>query len=369
MKHALAGILISNLSHLFAVALLYQLTFNLVPSSNAIKRQVAFLTACLHVMSPAGLFLSAPYGESTFALLNFAGTLSYVLAAKARNPTSRNAAGVSSWIILAGACFGAATMIRGNGLLSGIIFAWDAIEAILHPSHLLHDFKAMSRFAATILAGILVAVGFVAPQVVAYMEYCTAGNTRPWCTRVPPSIYSWVQEHYWEVGLFRYWTLNNLPLFLLAGPMLGMLLFTASIALTRPEKVARACSLRHERKELDAEQKVFSRVLPRLALPQLVLAVMAATSFHVQIINRISSGYPVWDIILAIAIYNLGETPKSSSSNYKKETPGQLAASSKTSNSWHWSLLKERHLQWIVRTMAMYAVVQGGLYASFLPPA
>ena len=31
-----------------------------------------------------------------------------------------------------------------------------------------------------------------------------------------------------------------------------------------------------------------------LALPQVTLAVLALTSYHVQIINRLSSGYVVW---------------------------------------------------------------------------
>ena len=37
----------------------------------------------------------------------------------------------------------------------------------------------------------------------------------------------------------------------------------------------------------------------RLALPQLILAGLALTSYHVQIITRQSSGYPYWYIWLA----------------------------------------------------------------------
>lgn len=71
-----------------------------------------------------------------------------------------------------------------------------------------------------------------------------------------------------------------------------------------------------------------------LALPQLALAVLGLTSYHVQIITRLSSGYPLWYIWLAVKI---------------QEEP--------------------RHISVIVRWMGIYALIQAGLYASFLPPA
>lgn len=71
-----------------------------------------------------------------------------------------------------------------------------------------------------------------------------------------------------------------------------------------------------------------------MALPQLVLAVLALTTYHVQIITRISSGYPLWYIWLAAKTQ---ETPK-------RTVP-------------------------IIRWMVIYALIQAGLYASFLPPA
>lgn len=83
--------------------------------------------------------------------------------------------------------------------------------------------------------------------------------------------------------------------------------------------------------------------MQRFALPQLLLAVLACTSFHVQIVNRVSSGYPVWYIMLAIAI----EVTSARATNGNDGTMEQ----------------------WIVRAMVGYAIVQAGLFASFLPPA
>ena len=92
-------------------------------------------------------------------------------------------------------------------------------------------------------------------------------------------------------------------------------------------------------------QKLAFGNLPQLALPQLVLAITAATNFHVQVINRLSSGYPVW--YLAVARYIMGQN-------------GPAALQNKLSP---WVS------QWVCRGLIMYAIIQGALFASFLPPA
>jgi phosphatidylinositol glycan class V len=83
---------------------------------------------------------------------------------------------------------------------------------------------------------------------------------------------------------------------------------------------------------------------PELAVPQFVLAVAAITSFHVQIVNRIASGYPTWYSMLATWLV---EGVSASSSNASPSQRGQ----------------------WIIRGMILYAIIQGMLFANFLPPA
>jgi phosphatidylinositol glycan class V len=83
--------------------------------------------------------------------------------------------------------------------------------------------------------------------------------------------------------------------------------------------------------------------VPELAVPQLVLAMTATTSFHVQIVNRIASGYPTW--YLMVANWFVEEISLS----------GDAAPRQRS--------------QWILRGMTLYALVQGMLFANFLPPA
>jgi phosphatidylinositol glycan class V len=146
-----------------------------------------------------------------------------------------------------------------------------------------------------------------------------------------------------DVGFLRYWTISNLPLFLLAAPMLWLLchssLTVMHALLHRPTIVAQ--SNRTSGSGVSCDSSVCH--YPQLALPQFVLAVAAATTFHVQIINRLCSAYPIWYLVVAFW------TTKRRSVNGKVESNGVI--------------------QYAVRGLIMYSMVQGMLFASFLPPA
>lgn len=113
-----------------------------------------------------------------------------------------------------------------------------------------------------------------------------------------------------DVGFLRYWTPSNIPLFLLAFPMLALLLLSSRWSLTQPPAVL------------------------LLAIPQALLALLAFTNFHVQIILRLASGCIVWYWFVADGLSK-----------------------------------GERWADWTVKWMVGYAAVQAVLYAAFLPPA
>ena len=347
VRHALSGILTSHVSHLGAVITLYSLVRRIIPAEQERKREIAFIAACLHTVSPAGLFLSAPYGESTFAFTTFLGILCYVRAQEQHHlPAQQSYIPKSAWILLSGFCFALSTLFRSNGLLHGTIFFFDAI-ACLRTFLKAPSASNLVHLITTILAGSFIAIGFALPQAVAYLQYCTPEPSRPWCSHLPPSIYSWVQKHYWNVGFLSYWTPNNIPLFLLALPMLAVLSTTALTVLLEPQDFLAAVDGRSKLRS-EAEGKLFAHVAARLAVPQILLAAMATTSFHVQIINRISSGCALWYAVLAALVAG--------------------RCSSRGSQQGLLGLLGGRR-EMMVRAMVGYAVVQGGLYAAFLPPA
>jgi len=127
-----------------------------------------------------------------------------------------------------------------------------------------------------------------------------------------------------DVGFLKYWTPNQIPLFLLAAPMLTLLIKSGTELMGESNLSLRAT---------DSQGRILVRTLAGM---QTLLAVLAITNYHVQIISRLSSGYPAW--YWWVASYLMDK--KRSSLGYG-----------------------------IVVFITMYAAIQGGLFASFLPPA
>ncbi|KAJ4155352.1 hypothetical protein LMH87_000603 [Akanthomyces muscarius] len=315
---ALAGVALAHASHGVAVFAVYRLTL-LLSGSN---KRLALLAGLLCVVSPAGVFLSAPYAEAPFSALSFVAV--WALAAgyqRARGSLARSLA-----VLVAGAVLGLATAIRSNGLASGLLFAVEALQAagafVQTPG-----VAPVVAAGAAAAGGILVALGSVIPQYVAYSIYCAGpeGLLRPpWCDKTVPSIYSYVQDVYWNVGFLRYWTPNQIPLFILAAPVLTLLLVSGYQMLRNPARVMASAAADH-------------RVLVQtLAASQAVVALLALTSYHVQVISRLASGYVVWYWWIAACLVD-----KSSRST------GRAA----------------------VIFMVMYGGIQAVLFSSFLPPA
>ncbi|KAI0203643.1 GPI mannosyltransferase 2 [Astrocystis sublimbata] len=315
----LVGIFIANFSHLLSALVLYKLS--LIVSKNS---RMSLTASILHILSPAGLFLSAPCSESPYALLSFLG---YLFFAKAVISDRRTIAHDVS-LVASGLWFGFAVNFRSNGVLNGVLFAAELLRELTLPP----TANSVRRRLALLAGGSAIAIGFVVPQIVAYRTYCydvSDTELRPWCTKLLPSIYTFVQEHYWNVGFLRYWTPGNVPLFLLAGPMLYFMARSGTNFVLDPH-------LPNEGAMSASALENLRGLLRSMALAQLVLTALAITSYHIQIITRISSGYPLWYWWLA----NLLSDDNTASTGRK-----------------------------IVIFMIMYATIQGVLYASFLPPA
>lgn len=198
--HALVGTAIAHVSHFLSVLVLYALAWRVLPFDTHRRSSTAFVAAFLHIITPAGLFMSAPYTEPLFSLLNFIGMFLYSSIYTSEN---LGIGGALFTVIAAGACFGLATTVRSNGLLSGLIFAYAIlarIEQVLNDLFSLRGLPRALRFVIPFtVAGLLTAGGSVLPQYIAFREYCLPETEapRPWCSHLPPSVFSYVQKHYW----------------------------------------------------------------------------------------------------------------------------------------------------------------------------
>ncbi|KXJ88452.1 GPI mannosyltransferase 2 [Microdochium bolleyi] len=316
----LAGIVISHLSHLLVVLVLYQLGLTMTKN-----KSLSFTAALLHIVSPAGLFLSAPYAESTFSLLSFLG---YFFLAKGLLDSQERRLAHDASLISSGLWFGFSCAFRSNGLFNGIPFA---VALMVEMTGSRPTLTSIRRRLALVVGGLAIAVGFVAPQLSAYLTFCMRpeGETlRPWCSSTMPSIYTFVQAHYWNVGFLRYWVPGNIPLFLLAAPVLYLMLKSGSDTLRDSSWLTS--------KTAGSVDKHALWLARSIALTQVLLAGLAITNFHIQIISRISSAYPLWYLWLASKL-----------SDAKTSQFGGR----------------------IVMFMVLYATIQGALFATFMPPA
>lgn len=197
-----AGVAIAHVSHFLSLIFLWRIVnlLNKASQNDTRHRYSPLITTLLHVVSPAGAFLSAPYGESPFSCLNMLGFWLYL---QAQTTTEKShLAQKCGLLVVAGFSFGVATFLRSNGIFSGLLFLFDATTlgwAILKDvQRATISGSRIGLLISTIIAGLCIAIGLLLPQYLAYNEYCTSKEvTRPWCSDTVPLIYSFVQSHYW----------------------------------------------------------------------------------------------------------------------------------------------------------------------------
>ncbi|KAL4268204.1 GPI mannosyltransferase 2 [Pleurotus pulmonarius] len=120
------------------------------------------------------------------------------------------------WFMIAGS-------FRSNGItLAGFLLWGIAIEPFL-----LNKKISLAHLCKSIPLAGMVFAPFVYHHFNAFLAFCLTPDISPpeWCSRTIPSIYGYVQAKYWNVGLFKYWTPQQLPNFILPAPAL-LLLFS-----------------------------------------------------------------------------------------------------------------------------------------------
>lgn len=150
------------------------------------------------------------------------------------------------------------------------------------------------------------------------------------------------------MGFLRYWTVSNIPLFVLAFPMLAVMMISSFWVVQARNSSNMPLGL--FKPTMGLIEKNERHLLTSLAAPQLVLAMLTLTSYHVQIITRISSGYCIWYFWLAHAV------------TVSRDESSQPKIGK-------WITWKLGWPEGMVMYIVVYAAVQAVLFSSFLPPA
>lgn len=188
------GITIAHFMHAASVFALYKLAKEVFTGPSGHK--LAYVAACLQIIQPGGIFLSAPYAESTTAALCFTSLILFVKSF----PLFGEASIIHDFsLLLAGIGLGTATTVRSNALLYGMLFAEEAFRLVYSLKSGI-TYPKIRRGLFTGLGGLCIAVGFVYPQYIAYRQFCVPDRSaRPWCQETIPGIYAFVQVRYWYV--------------------------------------------------------------------------------------------------------------------------------------------------------------------------
>ncbi|SAM00254.1 hypothetical protein [Absidia glauca] len=194
--------LISNISFVFAAGYLFKLTRLIYPANT----QLAKYSAVAFCISLPSMFMSAFYTESLFALLSFMGMYHIT---KQR-------------YLLASILWGLASSTRSNAIIYAGFFIYELIISRFRRHSLMSLIFGCFQ---TALYSLITVSGFVAFQYSLYLQYCvdtSPEGPRPWCTRMPPLVYTYIQKENWGNGFLAYYELKQIPNFLLAMPVIGL---------------------------------------------------------------------------------------------------------------------------------------------------
>ncbi|ODV83950.1 glycosyltransferase family 76 protein [[Candida] arabinofermentans NRRL YB-2248] len=290
----IVSLAISNLCHFLSCILIYYMTLEAFKKDKTVKlNRLAYVCSVLVVLQPSGIFSTANYSESITQLTCYMGiylrqlSMDYEFSAvKITNPVL---------YVLSGSLFSIAFGFRSNALLYGILYLDDLWE---------FNFKQVEQSLLSIVAGLQLFLASIYSIYIPYKEFCPQRGE--WCFSYTKSIVSYCQSYYWNNGFLRYFTVGNIPLFLLAAPSLAILL----------------CSVIQFRSHSQ---------ISGIAKVTVVYLFVQFTMMHVQIVNRVMTFLPI--------------------------------------HIWFVGYLESKHSEAIIKWWFVWIMLQTGLYACYLPPA
>ncbi|BFZ58432.1 ER membrane glycoprotein subunit of the GPI transamidase complex-like protein [Savitreella phatthalungensis] len=257
---------IGLLGHFIAIVSFYRVSFYATSSE-----RLALISSLLHIVNPAGIFLCVGYTESVYCALtftalsllhkhNYAAALLFGISGLTR------ATGILNVLYFLPKRPEAPRLIKSAVLACIVVAPWALTQAYAwyvfcyaaQPSGGMRVGKTLAD--AAVRAAYAGTQGSHAGASLADVQIDGIEWPRPWCRQTPALVYSFVQDGYWNVGFGRYFTLSNLPLFLMAAPTYAILLLSADLSVG--------------------------------GIQQILLTLLTFSSAHAQIIVRMVSAFP-----------------------------------------------------------------------------
>lgn len=193
------------------------------------KAEIATVLFCFN---PSSIFFTAPYSESLYSWLSFSVMLKCF-------------EDINSVLIIVPLSL--SILCRSNGIINIGFFVYFGLKKMFNQNSVLSFITVLLKVISIL---IIIAFHFGLMQVYNYYLFCIkksfsfpeiikdfaiqndfvlAGNrtndsVSPWCSSNLPISYSYVQDRYWNVGFLRYYELKQIPNFLLALPIVLIIL-------------------------------------------------------------------------------------------------------------------------------------------------
>lgn len=287
----ISAVLISNLCHFMSVMILYDMSCHIFEDT-----YFAFLSAAFMIIVPMQAIMSSAYSESLFTCLALLGLLYFYR--KERLSASL------AW------CLAGAT--RSNGIFMPGFFIYEYMHAIRH----MPKRKALLRLVRILILCLISWTGFFGVLLFGKSLYCNGDTPRPWCNSLFPNIYAYVQDHYWNVGFLRYYTVHQLPNFFLASPTI-IFSITGILEYVKTDWVwAATLGLSHRSLTIKKRPYHNRALLPHIYLWAFML-VYSMLFVHVQIMTRLFMFMPVVCWYHAHLYYMAGSKTRGSISQRK----------------------------------------------------
>ncbi|CAB4064244.1 PIGV [Lepeophtheirus salmonis] len=329
-------ILSATLINFFGFILAALVLFDL--SRKVLKDEyLAYKAALFFCINPASIFFSAAYSETLFSLFSFYAMLKIEKSFKLQ---------VSILLSLPSAT-------RANG--------W---YAFMNFCRLTKSDRNMSR------------------AIIEYAKFhpslkLPSDEPSPWCYDRLPIPYSYVQDHYWNVGFLRSYQIKQVPNFIIAIPILYLVFWRGYEFIKKHKVFSKRLGLNPYVEPNDYVKLISSKNLPKNVLVyvvhSLVLATFCILFIHIQVSTRLlCSSCPViyWYAAALTTHRNRRHTPLIESTRME-EFVHIIEKKSNLESAYKSVIFDERPVdstdRWLRVYFMSYTVLGTVMFSNFLP--
>lgn len=255
------------------------------------NKKWAQLVAILFCLNPASIFFSAPYSEALYSWLTF----------KVMLETSDNSISFTRLVVP----LSLSLVCRSNGFINLGYVIYFALKTCLS--------KKVNRMAIVVRSVLVTGVALTfygITQLYFYYLYCArreithspavityaqkhdfilsgvrTNGSSPWCDKDLPLSYSYIQNHYWDVGFLNYYHWKQIPNFLLATPILVILLHFCCNYIQQHTRYCLYLGLMDNK--VTKKITLFERQIFPFMLHGLFLAIFCIFFVHIQVATRL----------------------------------------------------------------------------------